>query len=78
MNRRATAVSFVLAALLLPAPGAWAVQPPVRLPQVAAPARRALPRFLPGSILVRLKDSVGVDAEAWVWNRSRPAAADRR
>src|SRR4051794_40484820 len=64
MNQRARPVTFILAALLLTALGAWAVQPPV-LPQAAAPVRRALPRFVPGSILVRLKDSVAVDAEAW-------------
>lgn|GEM_PF-2944869 len=68
MNRRARPVSFVLAALLLPALGGWAVQPPLEpslVPRRAAPARLELPRFLPGSVLVRLKDSVGVDAEAW-------------
>ena len=69
MIRHARKVAFAFAALLLPAPGVWAVQlptMPVR-PSAAAAASEhvALPRFLPGSVLVRLADSVGVDAEAW-------------
>ena len=69
MTRRTPTISFLFAALLMPALGAWAVQRPAMPPASprpsAAPTRRALPRFLPGSVLVRLKNSVGVDAEAW-------------